>query len=158
MYPERITDNRQTTGKLYHLRLRVECTLVCNLQSGARTNAALVIGLYDMLVIQLPSSLSHPGPLGNYVCCCIGIYWYSYLSCTDSIWTVKLPWLDKYFAISGHRPRYIFPATLFMLSDGRKRYSISAYFTEDIIKTIRRIISALFRQFGSCVGLFDISG
>jgi len=34
----------QATGKLYHLRLRVECTLFCNLQSWARTHAVLVIG------------------------------------------------------------------------------------------------------------------
>ena len=26
-YPERTTDHGQATGKLYHLRLRVECTL-----------------------------------------------------------------------------------------------------------------------------------
>jgi hypothetical protein len=32
-----------TTGSRYHLRLRVECTLFCNLQSWARTHAALVI-------------------------------------------------------------------------------------------------------------------
>jgi hypothetical protein len=32
------------TGKLYHLRLRVECTLFCNLQSRAQTHAVLVIG------------------------------------------------------------------------------------------------------------------
>jgi len=32
--------------KHYHLRLRVECTLFCNLQSRARTHAVLVIGLY----------------------------------------------------------------------------------------------------------------
>jgi len=37
------------TGKLYHLRLRVECTLFCNLQSWARTHAILVIGLYELL-------------------------------------------------------------------------------------------------------------
>ena len=40
---------RQTTDKLYHLRLRVECTLFCNLQSRARTHAVLVIGLYELL-------------------------------------------------------------------------------------------------------------
>ena len=34
-YPERTTDHGQATGKLYHLRLRVECTLICNLQSQA---------------------------------------------------------------------------------------------------------------------------
>jgi len=38
-----------STGKLYHLRLRVECTLFCNLQSRARTRAVLVIGLYELL-------------------------------------------------------------------------------------------------------------
>ena len=37
-------DPGQATGKLYHLRLRVECTLFCNLQSWARTHAVLVIG------------------------------------------------------------------------------------------------------------------
>ena len=29
----------------YHLRLRVECTLFCNLQSQAQTHAVLVLGL-----------------------------------------------------------------------------------------------------------------
>ena len=48
-YPERTTDHGQATGKLYHLRLRVECTLFCNLQSRARTHAVLVIGLYELL-------------------------------------------------------------------------------------------------------------
>ena len=48
-YPERTTDHGQATGKLYHLRLRVECTLFCYLQSRARTNAVLVIGLYELL-------------------------------------------------------------------------------------------------------------
>jgi hypothetical protein len=47
--PERTTDHGQATGKLYHLRLRVECTLFCNLQSWARTHAVLVIGLYEFL-------------------------------------------------------------------------------------------------------------
>jgi hypothetical protein len=36
-------NHRQATGKRYHLRLRVECTLFCNLQSWARTHAVLVI-------------------------------------------------------------------------------------------------------------------
>jgi hypothetical protein len=36
-------------GKLYHLRLQVECTLFCNLQSRVRTHAVLVIGLYELL-------------------------------------------------------------------------------------------------------------
>ena len=39
----------QATGKLYHLRLRIECTLFCNLQSWAWTHAVLVIGLYELL-------------------------------------------------------------------------------------------------------------
>ena len=30
-YPKRTTDHGQATGKLYHLRLRVECTLFCSL-------------------------------------------------------------------------------------------------------------------------------
>jgi hypothetical protein len=47
--PERTTNHWQATGKLYHLRLRVECTLFCNLQIGARTHAVLVIGLYELL-------------------------------------------------------------------------------------------------------------
>ena len=34
-YPERITDYGQAIGKLHHLRLRVECTLFCILQSQA---------------------------------------------------------------------------------------------------------------------------
>jgi len=34
-----------TMGK-HHLRLWVECTFFCNLQSWARTHAVLVIGLY----------------------------------------------------------------------------------------------------------------
>jgi hypothetical protein len=34
-YPARTTDHGQATGKLYHMRLRVECTLFCDLQSRA---------------------------------------------------------------------------------------------------------------------------
>jgi len=48
-YPERTTDHGQATGKLYHLQLRVECTLFCNLQSRARTHVVLVIYLYELL-------------------------------------------------------------------------------------------------------------
>jgi hypothetical protein len=46
---ERTTDHGKATGKLYHLRLRVEYTLFCKLQSRARTHAVLVIGLYELL-------------------------------------------------------------------------------------------------------------
>jgi hypothetical protein len=35
--------------ELDHLRLRVEFTLFCNLQSWAQIHAALVIGLYELL-------------------------------------------------------------------------------------------------------------
>jgi hypothetical protein len=48
-YPERTTDPEQATGQLYHLRLRVECTFCCCLQSCVRTHAVLVIGLYELL-------------------------------------------------------------------------------------------------------------
>jgi hypothetical protein len=40
--PKRTTDHGEATGKLYHLRLRIQCTLSCNLQSPARTHAVLV--------------------------------------------------------------------------------------------------------------------
>ena len=33
-YPERTTDPWQATGKLYHLRLRVECTLFVIYKAG----------------------------------------------------------------------------------------------------------------------------
>jgi hypothetical protein len=48
-YPDRTTDHGQATGNLYHLLLWVESTLLCNLQSRARTHAVLVIGLYELL-------------------------------------------------------------------------------------------------------------
>ena len=50
-YPERLTDHGQAIGKLYHSRLRVECTPFCNLQSRARIHAVLMIGLYELLGI-----------------------------------------------------------------------------------------------------------
>ena len=57
-YSGRTTDHGQATGKLYHLRLRVECTLFCNLQSRAWVHAVLVIGVYELL----GNPLSHPDP------------------------------------------------------------------------------------------------
>ena len=42
------------------MRLRVECTLFCNLQSWAPTYAILVIGLYELLDPTTYNSLSHP--------------------------------------------------------------------------------------------------
>jgi hypothetical protein len=62
---QRTTDPGQATGKLYHLRLRVECTLFCNLQSWVQTHAVLVIGSsttktgrYDIAEILLKVALS----------------------------------------------------------------------------------------------------
>jgi len=37
------------TGTLYQMRLRVECTLFCNLQSRAQTHAVLPIGDIHLL-------------------------------------------------------------------------------------------------------------
>jgi hypothetical protein len=48
-YPERTTEHGQATGKLYHMRLRVECTLFCYVHSWVLTHAILVIGLYELL-------------------------------------------------------------------------------------------------------------
>ena len=48
-YPEKTGDTGRATGKMYHLRLQVECTLFCNLQSWVQTHAVLVIGLYELL-------------------------------------------------------------------------------------------------------------
>jgi hypothetical protein len=47
--PVRTTDHGQAIGKLYHFRLRIECSLLCNYPSWARTHAVLVIGLHEML-------------------------------------------------------------------------------------------------------------
>jgi hypothetical protein len=52
-YPERTTDPGHATGKLYHLRLRVECTLFCNLQSWARTHAVLVMTSPDEITTEI---------------------------------------------------------------------------------------------------------
>ena len=42
-------DHGQATGKRYHLRLRVECTLFVMYKFLARTHAVLVIGLHELL-------------------------------------------------------------------------------------------------------------
>jgi len=42
-------DNGKATGKFNHLKLRVECTLFCNVQSRARSHAVLLIGLNELL-------------------------------------------------------------------------------------------------------------
>ena len=56
------TDHGQVTCKLYHLRLRVECILFCNLQSRARTHAVLVICLYELLGNPTTKLIVPPGP------------------------------------------------------------------------------------------------
>jgi hypothetical protein len=40
--PKKTTDLSQVTDKLYHLRLRVECALFCNLQNQHRIDDRLV--------------------------------------------------------------------------------------------------------------------
>ena len=58
----RTTDHRQATGKLYHLRLRVECILFCNLQIQALTYSVLEIGLYELLGNPTTYLIEPPGP------------------------------------------------------------------------------------------------
>jgi len=53
----------QATAKLYHLRLRVECTLFCNIQSRARNHAILPIGLYELLGNPTTQLIAPPVPL-----------------------------------------------------------------------------------------------
>jgi hypothetical protein len=48
--------------QLYHLRLRLQCTFLCNLQSRARTHAVLVIGLYELLSNPTTKHIEPPGP------------------------------------------------------------------------------------------------
>jgi len=45
-----------------------------------------------------------------------------YLSCTGSIWVVKLRWIKFCYIIYGHWPTYGFSGTLFMLRDRKNRY------------------------------------
>jgi hypothetical protein len=52
----------QATGKLYHLQLRVKCTLFCNLQSRARTHVVLLKGLYELLGNSTTQLIEPPGP------------------------------------------------------------------------------------------------
>jgi hypothetical protein len=48
-YPERTTDHGQATGKLYHLQLRVECTLFAIYKTRANPRRIGDIGLYELL-------------------------------------------------------------------------------------------------------------
>ena len=54
-------------SKLYHLRLRVECTLVCSLQNRASTHAVLVIGLYELLGNPTTQLIEPPGPVNSII-------------------------------------------------------------------------------------------
>jgi hypothetical protein len=47
--PVRTTDHGQATGKLYHLRLRDECTLFVIYKASRELTPVLVIGLYELL-------------------------------------------------------------------------------------------------------------
>jgi len=47
--PVLVVEGAEVPSQHYDLRLRVKCTLFCNLQSRARTYAVLVIGLYELL-------------------------------------------------------------------------------------------------------------
>jgi hypothetical protein len=66
-YPERTTDHGQATGKLYHLRLRVECTLFRS--TFRRKN------------VELLSSLQHLGRL-SFRLSCLSSQLFSPASCT----------------------------------------------------------------------------
>ena len=69
------------------MRLRVKCTLSCNLQSWARTHAILVIGLYELL--GNPNYLTHwaTRALVLYVSCIS----YNISKSYHIFWTWKIP-------------------------------------------------------------------
>jgi hypothetical protein len=48
-YSERTTDHGQATGKLYHLRLRVECTLFFLIYKAGGEPRRIGDGLYELL-------------------------------------------------------------------------------------------------------------
>ena len=58
--PERTTDHGQAAGKLYHLRLWVECTFFFVIYSAGCEPTPY--WWWACKVIQLPNSLSYPGP------------------------------------------------------------------------------------------------
>jgi hypothetical protein len=59
---------RLLKSPVYHLRMRVECTFFCNLQSRARTHAILMIGLYELLGNPTTYLIEPPGPLAETRC------------------------------------------------------------------------------------------
>ena len=92
-YPVRTTDHGQGTGKLYHLRLRVECTLFLYLQSRVRTN---IQGSYSQ---KFPSIWV----LSNLVVSEIPLYSTNYVNNRNRlIWTlckkyIEIGWKSKTF-------------------------------------------------------------
>jgi hypothetical protein len=48
-YPKRTTDHEQSTGKLYHLQLLVECTFFVIYKAGRDSHGVLVIDVYELL-------------------------------------------------------------------------------------------------------------
>ena len=63
--PEIATDYGQATGKLYHLRLWVECTLFVIYKAGHEPTPYWWWACMSYWVIQLPNSLSHPSPVSD---------------------------------------------------------------------------------------------
>ena len=61
-YPERTTDHGHVTGKLYHLRLRFECTVFVICKAGSKPTLYWRQACVRCQVIQLLNSLSHPDP------------------------------------------------------------------------------------------------
>jgi hypothetical protein len=55
-YPERTTVHGESTGKLYHLQLRVVCTFICNLQKKCTRLA--VASHHDIAEILLKVALN----------------------------------------------------------------------------------------------------
>jgi hypothetical protein len=57
--PERTTDHGQATGKLYHLRLRVECTFFVIYKAMNRSSSNTNTGRHDIAEILLKVALKH---------------------------------------------------------------------------------------------------
>ena len=92
-YPVRTTDHGQATAKLYHLRLRIECTLFWYLQSRARSN---IKGIY-------PQTFPSIWVLNNLVVSEIPLYSTNYVNNRHRlIWTlcknyIQIGWKSKTF-------------------------------------------------------------
>ena len=79
-----------------------------------------------------------------------------FLSCTGSFWAVKLHWLYTFLLYTVIDQNIAFLVPYSCWATERNGNSISANVP---LKTFRTtFVSAIFRQFGSCFGLFDIAG